>query len=72
MRAPQNSDHDYTPCALGRDRRQDRFGTIGGAKIHSKREVAKRLRVALAPKWDQEFESAFLQQPVCLSGEPRV
>ena len=33
MRAPQNSDHDYTPCALGRDRKQDRFGTIGGAKI---------------------------------------
>jgi hypothetical protein len=29
MQAPQNSDHDYTPCALGRDRRQDRFGTIG-------------------------------------------
>jgi hypothetical protein len=23
-------------------------------------------------KWDQEFESAFLQQAVCLSGEPRV
>jgi hypothetical protein len=22
-------------------------------------------------KWDQRFESAFLQQPVCLSGEPR-
>jgi hypothetical protein len=22
-------------------------------------------------KWDQEFESAFLQQPVCLSGERR-
>ena len=21
MRAPQNSDHDYTPCAFGRDRR---------------------------------------------------
>src|SRR5882762_6135483 len=33
MRAPQNSNHDYTPCALGRDRKQDRFGTIGGAKI---------------------------------------
>jgi hypothetical protein len=29
-----------------------------------KREVAKRLRVALAPKWDQEFESAFLQRRV--------
>jgi hypothetical protein len=24
------------------------------------------------PQWDQEFESAFLQQPVCLSGDPRV
>ena len=23
-------------------------------------------------KWDQRFESAFLQRPVCLSGEPRV
>src|ERR1700732_275143 len=33
MRAPQNSNHDYTSCALGRDRKQDRFGTIGGAKI---------------------------------------
>jgi hypothetical protein len=33
--------------------------------------VAKRLRVALALKWDQEFESAFLQQPVCLSNERR-
>ena len=26
----------------------------------------------LARKWDGEFESGFLQQPVCLSGEPRV
>src|SRR5580704_6133619 len=33
MRAPQNGNHDYTSCALGRDRKQDRFGTIGGAKI---------------------------------------
>jgi hypothetical protein len=23
-------------------------------------------------KWDQQFESAFLQQPVCLSGEPEA
>jgi hypothetical protein len=22
--------------------------------------------------WDREFESTFLQRPVCLSGEPRV
>jgi hypothetical protein len=38
-----------------------------------KREVAKRLRVALAPKWDQEFESAFLQRGVCelsVPGDP--
>jgi hypothetical protein len=26
---------------------------------------------ALCRKWDQRFESAFLQQAVCLSGEPR-
>jgi hypothetical protein len=27
--------------------------------------------VVLTLRWDQRFESAFLQQPVCLSGEPR-
>src|SRR5690242_11477720 len=63
MRAPQNSNHDYTPCALGRDRKQDRFGTIGGAKIPfearggeeaqggSSTEVGPGVRIRFPPAW---------------------
>ena len=29
------------------------------------------LRLLFGNTWDQEFESPLLQQPVCLSGEPR-
>jgi hypothetical protein len=34
--------------------------------------VAKRLRVALALKWDREFESAFLQRRVRPNAEPAI
>src|SRR5260221_12493098 len=63
MWAPQNSNHDYTPCALGRDRKQDRFGTIGGAKIPfearggeeaqggSSTEVGPGVRIRFPPAW---------------------
>jgi hypothetical protein len=32
---------------------------------------APRRKIVNSTRWDQKFESAFLQQPVCLSGEPR-
>jgi len=42
--------------------------TVRGPELPMLRFQPKETRIH---KWDQEFESAFLQQPVCLSGEPR-
>jgi len=46
-------------------------------RSHSKREVAKRLTVALAPKWGQEFESELVDRngvrgSIVELGGPRV
>ena len=67
MRIPQNRDRGYTSCAggqIGSER------SVAQNPIRN-RDLPKRLTVASTLKWDQEFESGFLQQPVCLSGEPR-